>query len=61
MTRIDSGSIEVLTGPTFSRKTEELIHRIREVRAAGQKVQVFYAQDRRPSSGEFRASSTPVS
>lgn len=35
------GHIEVITGPMYSGKTEELIRRIRRVKIAGMKVQVF--------------------
>lgn len=45
----NSGSIQVLTGPMFSGKTEELIRRILEARAQGLNVQVFYpGVDTRP-------------
>lgn len=33
--------IEIITGPMFSGKSEELMRRIRRARIAGQKVQVF--------------------
>jgi thymidine kinase len=36
-----SGSLEVITGPMFSGKTEELIRRLRRARIAHLKVQVF--------------------
>lgn len=36
-----SGSIEVVCGPMFSGKTEELIRRIRRAQIARQKVQIF--------------------
>jgi thymidine kinase len=35
------GSLEVITGPMFSGKTDELIRRLRRARIARQKVQVF--------------------
>lgn len=36
-----SGSIEVICGPMFSGKTEELIRRVRRAQIARQKVQIF--------------------
>jgi len=36
-----SGSIEVVCGPMFSGKTEELIRRVRRAQIARQKVQIF--------------------
>jgi thymidine kinase len=36
------GSLEVITGPMFSGKTDELIRRLRRARIARQKVQVFF-------------------
>ena len=36
-----SGSIEVVCGPMFSCKTEELIRRVRRAQIARQKVQIF--------------------
>jgi thymidine kinase len=36
-----TGSLEVITGPMFSGKTEELIRRLRRARIARLKVQVF--------------------
>jgi Thymidine kinase. len=38
---IDHGYIEVVTGPMFSGKSEELIRRIKRAKIAKQKVQVF--------------------
>ncbi len=38
----DVGSLEVITGPMFSGKTDELIRRLRRARIARQKVQVFF-------------------
>lgn len=38
---LDHGFIEVITGPMFSGKSEELIRRIRRAKIAKQKVQVF--------------------
>ncbi|MGK0367745.1 MAG: thymidine kinase [Thermoproteota archaeon] len=35
------GSIEVVCGPMFSGKTEQLIHRVRRAQIARQKVQIF--------------------
>ncbi|MGD0806211.1 MAG: thymidine kinase [Anaerolineales bacterium] len=37
-----TGSLEVITGPMFSGKTDELIRRLRRARIARQKVQVFF-------------------
>lgn len=37
----DHGYIEVITGPMFSGKSEELIRRIKRAKIAKQKVQVF--------------------
>ncbi len=46
--RRDAGSIEVICGPMFSGKTEELIRRLRRAVIGRQKVQVFKpAIDRR--------------
>src|SRR3989338_2900075 len=36
-----SGSIEVVCGPMFSGKTEELIRRVKRAQIARQKVQIF--------------------
>lgn len=36
-----SGSIEVVCGPMFSGKTEELIRRVRRAQIARQKIQIF--------------------
>lgn len=38
---VSSGSIEVICGPMFSGKTEELIRRVRRSQIARQKVQIF--------------------
>jgi len=38
---LSSGSIEVICGPMFSGKTEELIRRVRRSQIARQKVQIF--------------------
>ena len=35
------GSIEVICGPMFSGKTEELIRRVKRAQIAKQKVQIF--------------------
>jgi thymidine kinase len=37
----NSGWVEVITGPMFSGKTEELLRRLRRARIAGQEVAVF--------------------
>ena len=41
LTQFFSGSIEVICGPMFSGKTEELIRRVRRSQIARQKVQIF--------------------
>lgn len=38
---MDTGAIEVICGPMFSGKTEELIRRLRLARIAKQRVQIF--------------------
>ena len=38
---LSSGSIEIICGPMFSGKTEELIRRVRRSQIARQKVQIF--------------------
>jgi thymidine kinase len=38
---VNSGSIEVVCGPMFSGKTEELIRRVKRAQIARQKVQIF--------------------
>ncbi|MBN2085248.1 MAG: thymidine kinase [Anaerolineales bacterium] len=49
-----TGSLEVITGPMFSGKTDELIRRLRRARIARQKVQVFYpAVDSRYAESGF--------
>lgn len=40
-TPLSGGSIEVVCGPMFSGKTEELIRRVRRAQIARQKVQIF--------------------
>ena len=41
MQQYSSGSIEVICGPMFSGKTEELIRRIKRAQIAKQRVQIF--------------------
>jgi thymidine kinase len=41
MTLIGAGTIEVVCGPMFSGKTEELIRRVKRAQIARQKVQIF--------------------
>ncbi len=41
MTLLGTGSIEVVCGPMFSGKTEELIRRVKRAQIARQKVQIF--------------------
>jgi thymidine kinase len=49
-----TGSLEVITGPMFSGKTDELIRRLRRARIARQKVQVFFpAIDSRYAGYEY--------
>jgi thymidine kinase len=49
-----TGSLEVITGPMFSGKTDELIRRLRRARIARQKVQVFFpALDARYAGMDF--------
>lgn len=40
--KVRGGRLEVITGPMFSGKTEELIRRIQRLNVAGYKVQVFH-------------------
>jgi thymidine kinase len=48
------GSLEVITGPMFSGKTDELIRRLRRARIARQKVQVFFpAIDSRYTGNDY--------
>jgi thymidine kinase len=50
----DIGSLEVIVGPMFSGKTDELIRRLRRARIARQKVQVFFpAIDSRYAGYEY--------
>jgi thymidine kinase len=65
--RSDHGWLEVIVGPMFSGKTEELIRRLRRAAIAGQTVAVFKpAIDRRydaediVSHSEIHLHSTPV-
>lgn len=52
-----SGSIEVICGPMFSGKTEELIRRLRRADYARQKIMAFkHASDTRYSAGSEYAS-----
>src|SRR5437879_9275808 len=62
------GWIEVVCGPMFSGKSEELIRRLRRARIARKRVQVFkpaidnrYAPDEIVSHGDQRMKSEPVS
>src|SRR5579863_3354395 len=61
------GWIEVVCGPMFSGKSEELIRRLRRARFARKRVQVFkpalddrYAHDEIVSHGDQRLPSEPV-
>jgi thymidine kinase len=62
------GWIEVICGPMFSGKSEELIRRLRRARIARKRVQVFkpaiddrYSPDEIVSHGDQRMKSDPVS
>jgi thymidine kinase len=62
------GWVEVICGPMFSGKSEELIRRIRRARIARQRVQVFkplvddrYAEDEIVSHSEMRIDARRVS
>src|SRR5271168_2465639 len=62
------GWIEIVCGPMFSGKSEELIRRLRRARIARKRVQVFkpaiddrYAQDEIVSHGDQRMKSEVVS
>ena len=61
------GWIEVISGPMFSGKSEELIRRLRRARFARRRVQVFkpviddrYSHDEIVSHGDSRMKSDPV-
>ncbi len=61
------GSVEVIPGSMYSRKTEELIRRLRRAMFAGLKVEIFkptvdtrYSEDRVVSHDEKSIMSTPV-
>ena len=41
MQHFHGSSLEVITGPMFSGKTEELIRRVRRAQIARQKIQIF--------------------
>lgn len=63
----DHGWIEVVAGPMYSGKTEELIRRIRRAKIAKQKVQVFkpkidnrYSKDDVVSHGGDKIDAVPV-
>ena len=62
------GWIEVICGPMFSGKSEELIRRLRRARIARKRVQVFkpvidtrYSPDEIVSHGDIRMPSETVS
>lgn len=49
---VQTGRVEVVTGPMFAGKTEELIRRVRRAAIAGRQVQVFtHTVDRRNRAG----------
>lgn len=63
-----SGAIEVICGPMFSGKTEELIRRVKRAQIAKQRVQIFkpaidvrYDKDKVVSHSASSISSEPVS
>lgn len=63
-----SGSIEVVCGPMFSGKTEELIRRVKRAQIARQKVQIFkpaidnrYHETEVVSHSSISTPATPVS
>lgn len=63
----DTGWIEVICGPMFSGKTEELIRRLKRARIARQRVQIFkpaidhrYATDRIVSHSAQELESTSI-
>jgi len=63
-----TGWIEVICGPMFSGKSEELIRRIRRAQIARQRVQLFkpklddrYSEDEIVTHSQQRLPSTPVS
>ena len=65
--RMEVGRIEVITGPMFSGKSEELIRRLRRAQIARQKVQIFkasiddrYDKDAIVSHSEMKIASTPA-
>lgn len=62
-----TGIIEVITGPMFSGKSDELIRRLRRARIARQKIQVFkpaidtrFANDKVTSHAGTEFEATPV-
>lgn len=63
-----SGCVEVICGPMFSGKTEELIRRVRRAQIARQKVQIFkpaiddrYSETDIVSHNSLKIEGTPVS
>src|SRR5437868_6101497 len=67
LTPKNTGWIEVICGPMFSGKTEELIRRLTRARIARQKIQVFkprvdgrYADEQIVSHSAQRLVSVPV-
>ncbi len=65
--RHQHGSVEVITGPMFSGKTEEFIRRLRRAVIARQKVQVFkpsidvrYGEDKVTSHAGDEFHATPI-
>ncbi len=65
---VQAGGIEVVCGPMFSGKTEELIRRLRLAAIARQRVQIFksakddrYADEEIVSHSDRRLTSEPVS
>jgi len=63
-----AGSIEVVCGPMFSGKTEELIRRVKRAQIAKQKIQIFkpvidnrYSKTKVVSHSSLKVDSQPVS
>ena len=67
LTQALSGAVEVVCGPMFSGKTEELIRRVRRAQIARQRVQIFkpiidnrYHESNVVSHSSLSAEATPV-
>ena len=55
------GWIEIVCGPMFSGKSEELIRRLRRATIARKRVQVFKPAHRRPLLARTKSSRTAIS